>query len=163
MRRDDGYRNRSSRHRRKDNWRTVVPCQPPCEIQVGGPPGYSRGYLGIAFWGTLSFLLNTAYLPSPYIVAVTLYDLFRGHDPVSGMTMTDLMSLTLAHYFPAFIFIFLLALPLGIFIGISEVASNISRPFVEVLSKEGHHSPISDRYRISMKMGKCSRRGLLQQ
>lgn len=88
--------------------------------------------LGIAIWWALSILLNTSYLPTPYTVAVTLYNLFRGHDPISGLTMGQLIFFTLSHYFPGFILAFLLALPVGILIGINPIASNISRPFLEV-------------------------------
>jgi NitT/TauT family transport system permease protein len=89
--------------------------------------------LGIFIWWVFSAVLQTAYLPSPYTVAVTLNDLFRGHDAISGLTMWDLIGDTLSHYIPAFVLAFLLALPVGIIIGISQVANGISRPFVEVL------------------------------
>ncbi|HTY47954.1 MAG TPA: ABC transporter permease [Methanomassiliicoccales archaeon] len=89
--------------------------------------------LGILIWWVLSALVRTAYLPSPYAVAVTLYNLFTGYDHISGLTMWQLISDTLSHYFPAFILAFLLALPIGMLIGISRVADSLSRPFVEVL------------------------------
>jgi NitT/TauT family transport system permease protein len=86
----------------------------------------------VLVWWALSSIFPSEYFPSPYKVGVALVDSFQNPDPNTGVTMWQHMSKSLVRFLWGFALAFVIALPLGLLMGFSNIVENFGRPIVEV-------------------------------
>jgi len=85
----------------------------------------------LVWWG-ISIYLDLSYVPPPDSVYRAFIDSFRTPDPITGRVMWDNIAASLQRVVLGFILAFVVAVPLGLFMGFSRTAENFTRPIVEV-------------------------------
>lgn len=86
----------------------------------------------ILAWWALSTAFPSEYFPTPYDVGVAFIDSFQNPDPNTGVTMWQHMSQSLVRFLWGFALASVLALPIGLLMGFSNVAETFGKPIVEI-------------------------------
>jgi ABC-type nitrate/sulfonate/bicarbonate transport system, permease component len=87
----------------------------------------------VLLWWNISFIVNSAAIPSPLKVLDSLTDLFTYGDPVSGMTMWAHISISLQRFIAGFVLALAVSIPMGLLLGYSKTLSDFMNPILEIL------------------------------
>ena len=87
----------------------------------------------VLFWWVSALSLDITFLPTPLRVYEAFWRLIEVGDVATGLTLQDHIVSSLRRFAGGFIIAFVVAVPLGLVMGYSRMAEELTNPVIEVL------------------------------
>lgn len=90
-------------------------------------------FIFVVIWWIISIITGSTAIPTPAETLAALIELMNNGDPMTGLSLSDYVSTSLATFVKGFLLAFIVAVPIGLVLGYSKNIRELSMPVVEVL------------------------------